>query len=79
MPTQDMVLGSYYLTYEKYPEHSAEETYEDVAAVKAALKKGTIGEDSLIWVHPHYGPPLCRRERGEVPQVDPYHCGPSDF
>ena len=24
VPTQDMVLGSYYLTYEKYPEHTAE-------------------------------------------------------
>ena len=34
VPTQDMVLGSYYLTYEKYPEHTAEETYDDVAAVK---------------------------------------------
>ena len=36
----DMVLGSYYLTYEKYPEHTAEETYDDVAAVKAALAAG---------------------------------------
>ncbi len=50
VPTQDMVLGSYYLTYEKYPDHTAEDTYEDVAAVKAALKKGTITEDSFIWV-----------------------------
>ncbi len=50
VPTQDMVLGSYYLTYEQYPEHTEEETYKDVAAVKAALKKGTITEDSYIWV-----------------------------
>ena len=50
VPTQDMVLGSYYLTYERYPEHTEEETYKDVAAVKAALKKGTITEDSYIWV-----------------------------
>ncbi len=50
VPTQDMVLGSYYLTYERYPEHTAEETYEDVKAVKAALKKGTITEDDRVWV-----------------------------
>ena len=50
VPTQDMVLGSYYLTYEKYPDHAEEETFEDVAAVKAALKKGTITEDSYIWI-----------------------------
>ena len=50
VPTQDMVLGSYYLTYEKYPDHTAEETFDDVAAVKAALKEGAITEDSYIWV-----------------------------
>ena len=50
VPTQDMVLGSYYLTYVRYPEHSEEETFEDCEAVKAALKKGTITEDSMIWV-----------------------------
>ena len=45
-----MVLGSYYLTYEKYPEHTAEETYDDVAAVKAALAAGAITPDSYVWV-----------------------------
>ena len=50
VPTQDMVLGSYYLTFERYPEHSAEDTYENVEAVKAALKKGTITPDALVWV-----------------------------
>jgi len=50
VPTQDMVLGSYYLTYEKYPEHTAEETYDDTAAVKAALKAGKISEDDRVWV-----------------------------
>ncbi len=76
VPTQDMVLGSYYLTYEKYPEHSAEETYEDVAAVKAALKKGTIGEDSLIWVKnpgslddiPTYAGVAAETKKGELPR-----------
>ena len=50
VPTQDMVLGSYYLTYEKYPEHTAEETYDDVATVKAALAAGAITPDSYVWV-----------------------------
>ena len=50
VPTQDMVLGSYYLTYEKYPEHTAGETYEDVAAVKAALAEGAIQADDYVWV-----------------------------
>ena len=76
VPTQDMVLGSYYLTYEKYPEHSAEETYEDVAAVKAALKKGTIAEDSHIWVKnpgslddiPTVAGVAAQTKKGELPQ-----------
>ena len=50
VPTQDMVLGSYYLTYEQYPEHTAEETYDDVAAVKAALAEGSITADAYVWV-----------------------------
>ena len=50
VPTQDMVLGSYYLTYEKYPEHTAEETYDDCGAVRSALAAGTITADDRIWV-----------------------------
>ncbi|MCC8123042.1 MAG: DNA-directed RNA polymerase subunit beta' [Oscillospiraceae bacterium] len=50
VPTQDMVLGSYYLTYERYPAHTAEETFDDCAAVRAAIAAGTITEDSYIWV-----------------------------
>ncbi|WP_302780979.1 DNA-directed RNA polymerase subunit beta', partial [Intestinimonas butyriciproducens] len=38
VPTQDMVLGSYYLTYERYEYHDF--AYDDVAAVKAALAAG---------------------------------------
>ena len=34
VPTQDMVLGSYYLTYERYEYHDF--AYDDVAAVKSA-------------------------------------------
>ena len=50
VPTQDMVLGSYYLTYERYPEHTEGETYADCGAVRAALKSGELTEDSYIWV-----------------------------
>ncbi|MCI5928113.1 MAG: DNA-directed RNA polymerase subunit beta', partial [Pseudoflavonifractor capillosus] len=50
VPTQDMVLGSYYLTYEKYPEHTPGETYDDVAAVKAALAEGALQADDYVWV-----------------------------
>ena len=50
VPTQDMVLGSYYLTFERYPEHSAEEVYEDCAAVRAALAGGEISPADRVWV-----------------------------
>ena len=76
VPTQDMVLGSYYLTYEKYPEHTAEETYDDVAAVKAALAGGTITPDSYIWVKnpgslddiPTYAGICAETEDGQLPR-----------
>ncbi len=76
VPTQDMVLGSYYLTYEKYPDHTPEETYEDVAAVKAALKKGTIDEDTMVWVKnpdslddiPTYAGVAAETKKGELPR-----------
>ena len=51
VPTQDMVLGSYYLTYEKYADHDF--AYEDVAAVKTALAAGSVQPDDKVWVkHP---------------------------
>ena len=76
VPTQDMVLGSYYLTYEQYPEHTAEETYDDVAAVKAALAEGTITPDSYIWVKnpgslddiPTYAGICAETEDGQLPR-----------
>ncbi len=76
VPTQDMVLGSYYLTYERYPEHTPEETYEDVEAVKAALKKGTIDEDTMVWVKkpgslddiPTYAGICAETKKGELPR-----------
>ena len=48
VPTQDMVLGSYYLTYERYEYHDF--AYDDVAAVKAALAAGEVGSDDKVWV-----------------------------
>ena len=50
VPTQDMVLGSYYLTFERYPVHSPEEVYEDCAAVRAALAEGKITVADRVWV-----------------------------
>ena len=76
VPTQDMVLGAYYLTYEKYPEHTAEETYDDVAAVKAALAAGEVGSDDKVWVKnpgkpddiPTYAGICVETPDGELPQ-----------
>ncbi|OUN06730.1 DNA-directed RNA polymerase subunit beta' [Flavonifractor sp. An92] len=50
VPTQDMVLGSYYLTFERYPEHTPEEVYPDCAAVRKDLEEGVITPDAKIWV-----------------------------
>ena len=76
VPTQDMVLGSYYLTYEKYAEHTAEETYDDVAAVKADLDAGVLNPGDLIWVKnpgslddiPTYAGICAETEDGQLPR-----------
>ncbi len=76
VPTQDMVLGSYYLTYERYPEHAAEDTYEDVAAVKAALAAGTVMPGDYVWVKnpaslddiPTYAGVCAETADGELPR-----------
>ena len=85
VPTQDMVLGSYYLTYEKYAEHSAEETYDDVAAVKAALEAGTLTPGDLVWVKnpgalddiPTYAGICAETEDGQLPR-EVFHVFGSD-
>ncbi len=51
VPTQDMVLGSYYLTYEKDPLVDEERCYETAADAVAALEAGDITGDEWIWVH----------------------------
>ena len=50
VPTQDMVLGSYYLTYEKDPEHDPDCAYETTADAAAALERGEVGINDRIWV-----------------------------
>ena len=71
VPTQDMVLGSYYLTYERYPEHAEGETYADCGAVRAALKSGELTEDSYIWVKNPGQPddiPTCAGVAAQTPE-----------
>ena len=50
VPTQDMILGSYYLTYEKDALPNPEYLYDSVAEAVAALDAGTIDESTHIWV-----------------------------
>ena len=50
VPTQDMVLGSYYLTYEKERVHVPERTFQTAAEAAAAIEAGTIGVNDIIWV-----------------------------
>ncbi len=76
VPTQDMVLGSYYLTYEKYPEHTPEETYDDCDAVRAALADGELESDDYIWIKnpgapddiPTYAGMAAETPAGELPR-----------
>ena len=76
VPTQDMVLGSYYLTYEKYPEHTPEETYADCDAVRAALADGELESDDYIWIKnpgapddiPTYAGMAAETPAGELPR-----------
>ncbi len=50
VPTQDMVLGSYYLTYERDEENDPALTFESLEAALAALEKGEIDISTRIWV-----------------------------
>ncbi|OUN25544.1 DNA-directed RNA polymerase subunit beta' [Pseudoflavonifractor sp. An85] len=50
VPTQDMVLGSYYLTYERDPEHDPDCAYETTADAAAALERGEVSLNDRIWV-----------------------------
>ena len=57
VPTQDMILGSYYLTYERERIHVPERTFETAADAVAAIEDGTILPNDIIWVadHEHEG------------------------
>ena len=50
VPTQDMVLGSYYLTYEKDAPADPAYIYDTVADAAAALDAGEISESDHIWI-----------------------------
>ena len=50
VPTQDMVLGSYYLTYERERMPVAERTFATCADAVAAMEAGTIDGNTIIWV-----------------------------
>ena len=50
VPTQDMVLGSYYLTYERDPQHDPDCSYNTTAEAAAALERGEVGLNDRIWV-----------------------------
>ena len=70
VPTQDMVLGSYYLTYEKDARADPAFIYPDQAAALAALDQGSITESDHIWLEPPTGscPPPAIRSAGPPPR-----------
>ena len=50
VPTQDMVLGSYYLTYERDPEYDPDFAYNTPADAAKALADGAVAEGDRVWV-----------------------------
>ena len=50
VPTQDMVLGSYYLTYERDPQYDPACAYDTTDAAAQALADGTVAPNDRIWV-----------------------------
>ncbi|MCD8145430.1 MAG: DNA-directed RNA polymerase subunit beta' [Oscillospiraceae bacterium] len=50
VPTQDMVLGSYYLTYTKDAPNDPEFTYETADAAAEAVESGVIPAEQMVWV-----------------------------
>ncbi|MCC8065342.1 MAG: DNA-directed RNA polymerase subunit beta', partial [Clostridiales bacterium] len=51
VPTQDMVLGSYYLTFSKDRPVDQALCYATAAEAKEAMDEGSIEGDTIIWVH----------------------------
>ena len=50
VPTQDMVLGSYYLTYERDPAYDPDFAYQTAAEATKALADGAVTENDRVWV-----------------------------
>ncbi len=50
VPTQDMVLGSYYLTYERDPAYDPNFAYDTPADAARALADGTLADNDRVWV-----------------------------
>ncbi len=50
VPTQDMVLGSYYLTYERDPAYDPDFAYQTPADAAKALSDGELMENDRIWI-----------------------------
>ncbi len=50
VPTQDMVLGSYYLTYERDPAYDPDFAYQTAADAAKALADGAVLENDRVWV-----------------------------
>ncbi len=50
VPTQDMVLGAYYLTYERDAEADAGHIFNSCKAVADAVSGGKIGDNDRVWL-----------------------------
>ncbi len=50
IPTQDMVLGSYYLTYEREMDPIPERRYDAAKDVEKALEAGDLVPEDQVWV-----------------------------
>ncbi len=50
VPTQDMVLGSYYLTYERDPAYDPDLAYDTPADAAQALANGVVAGNDRVWV-----------------------------
>ncbi len=76
VPTQDMVLGSYYLTYERDPNNDPALSYGTAAEAAKAMADGELMDNDRIWVRDEEmgrwyrtTPALCAEAKeGELPQ-----------
>ena len=71
VPTQDMVLGSYYLTYERDPAYDPDFAYQTTADAAQALADGSVSDNDRVWVWDEENtrwyrttPALCKEAEG---------------